>query len=214
VSWVSPRERRERNRRVLLWALGGMALVAAVSLIDTRMYHVFRTDDGVVERGWYQALRSVGYLPTWIVLAVAAGLLMSRRGRAERLAALVLPAALAGAVAEILKLIIGRERPTESGAHVWRGLFSGFDDGSGLGLPSSHAAVAFGGAFALAMLWPRLRVLALAIACGCGLTRMLTGDHFLSDVVGAGLVGYGAAQVVGSWVGISPPGRGFFGRIW
>lgn len=214
LSWTSRRERRAWNRRAILWVFLGIALVATVSLIDTRMYRVFRMDDAVFERGWYQALRSVGYLPTWIVVAIVAAVLLRVRDRAERVALLVLAPAAAGALAEVLKLVLGRERPTETGAHVWRGLFSGFDDGSNLGLPSSHAAVAFGGAWAVALLWPRLKGLAVALACGCGLTRMLTGDHFLSDVVAAGLLGYGSALVVGRWVGVVRDGSGALGRVW
>jgi undecaprenyl-diphosphatase len=127
---------------------------------------------------------------------------------------LVLSPAMAGAGAELLKLVIGRERPTESGAHVWRGLFSGFDNGTGLGLPSSHAAVAFGGAFAGALLVPRLRCLLVTLACGCGATRMLTGDHFLSDVVGGALLGYASARLVGVWLGASGSATGGFGKTW
>lgn len=81
-------------------------------------------------------------------------------------------------------------------------------------MPSSHAAVAFGGAWAVALLWPRLKGLALFLACGCGVTRMLTGDHFLSDVVAAGLLGWGAAVVAGRWVGVARGGFGALGHVW
>ena len=61
-------------------------------------------------------------------------------------------------------------------------------------MPSSHAAVAFGGAWMLAALYPRAAPIALALAAGCALTRVLEGDHWLSDVVAAGALGWAVAR--------------------
>ncbi len=122
---------------------------------------------------------------------------------------------IAGALAELAKLVVSRERPVRGdaiqneGAYVWKGLFQGFADSSNLGMPSSHAAVAFGGAAMLGVLFPPIRWLMLALAAGCGLTRMLSGAHFASDVVvGAGL-GVLTAWALGLVSGLgSGPGSG------
>lgn len=58
-----------------------------------------------------------------------------------------------------------------------------------MGLPSSHVAVAFGGAFALTHLWPRAGWVMVPLAVGCALTRVLVGQHFLSDIAGGAIVG-------------------------
>jgi undecaprenyl-diphosphatase len=60
-------------------------------------------------------------------------------------------------------------------------------------MPSSHALVAFAGAAALARLFPRATPIWYALAVGCGITRLLSGAHFLSDVVVGALIGVSVA---------------------
>jgi membrane-associated phospholipid phosphatase len=86
---------------------------------------------------------------------------------------------------------------------VYRGLLERFRDTSGLGLPSSHAAVAFAAGFMVWFVYPRAGPVALAVAAGCGLTRMLAGAHFGTDVFVAGVVGYAIARLLrpGGWAG-------------
>lgn len=203
------RARRSRWIALAAAALAGLALATA---LDEPVYRAI--DPSLESRArldrawWYLGLRHLGSF--WLWLAVGAALLGASRLRgrgAERFAGLrvMLAAGAAGLAAEALKLVIGRERPatirpTAEGVealvyqgHVFRGLFSGFTDGSNLGLPSSHAATAAGGALALGLLWPRLWWPGLAAAGGCGLSRLLTGAHFLSDVYLGIVVGWLAA---------------------
>jgi len=185
----------------VLWLIAILALATIVAtLLDRRLVAWLATTEPgararLVSRDWYQFLRAVGYLPTWLVLAGAIALL-DRRARGVGRGVLVLLAPIAaGALAELAKLVVARERPVRDGvihndaAYVWRGLLSGFSDSSNLGMPSSHAAVAFAGAAMLGLLFPPLRWLALALAAGCGLTRLLTGAHFASDVVVGASIG-------------------------
>lgn len=121
--------------------------------------------------------------------------------------------ASAGLIAEGLKLVIRRDRPdarlnldqTLSQSlpatfdYHWSkgaGSMSEFFASSDLGIPSSHAAAAFGGALALAILHPRLWVPALALASGCASTRLLARDHYVSDVIAGAAVGLIVAAVV------------------
>jgi membrane-associated phospholipid phosphatase len=87
--------------------------------------------------------------------------------------------------------------------YVLRGLFAGFWNGSNLGLPSSHAAVAAGGAAALIAWRPAVWPIAVVLAAGCAMTRLLSGAHFLSDVTLGAIVGYVAWRLVrpGGWRG-------------
>lgn len=214
----------DQPARPRLWPLLTWVAVTAgfvvVSLLDRAIYFGLRwqASPGVKPlevRDWYQFLRQAGYLPTWIVIGVAIVLFDARRAgrvgpsvgpaaslwaRARRGAALMLGAALSGAAAEILKLLIGRERPEGPGGvfqgYVFRPLLDGFRDGSNLGLPSSHAAVAFGGAFVLMRLFPGVWPAALAAALGCGVSRLLAGAHFASDVYAAALVAYACSAGV------------------
>jgi membrane-associated phospholipid phosphatase len=56
-------------------------------------------------------------------------------------------------------------------------------------MPSSHALIAFSGAAALAILFPRATPIWYALAIGCAITRLLAGAHFLSDVVAGTIIG-------------------------
>ncbi|MEZ6242622.1 MAG: phosphatase PAP2 family protein [Phycisphaerales bacterium] len=194
----------------LLWILAVLALATILAtLLDRRLVAWLATTEPeararLVGRDWYQFLRAVGYLPTWLVIAGALALLDRRARGIGRGVLVMLAPILAGAIAELVKLVIARERPVRDGviqndaAYVWRGLLSGFSDSSNLGMPSSHAAVAFAGAAMLGILFPPLRWLMLALAAGCGLTRLLTGAHFASDVVVGASIGVLTAWALGA----------------
>ncbi|WP_198928681.1 lipid A 1-phosphatase LpxE [Rhizobium sp. AC44/96] len=93
--------------------------------------------------------------------------------------------ALSGLVANLLKRLIGRARPEHFQEY---GIFS-FSPLSGHSFesfPSGHATTigAFFAAFAL--LFPRYRIAFLACALWLGMTRVMVGAHYPSDVI-AGL---------------------------
>lgn len=191
--YIKVRRRTEWLRGL---ALFGLALVLA-HLLDGPVYHLLVTDkDAVESKDWYQVLRQMGYLPTWILVALAMFLASGDRASAAgRAARVVLAAVLAGLVAEIVKRVLGRERP-DDGLYVFKPFLSAFADDSNLGFPSSHVAVAVGGCLAIARLYPGTLWLMLSLAIGCALTRMLTGAHFLSDCVGGGLIAWVFARLL------------------
>lgn len=102
----------------------------------------------------------------------------------------------ASALVHVAKFLIGRARPElflEYGAHSltpfandW--LFQSF--------PSGHSAAvgSFFGAFS--MLVPRLRILFLLGAVTIGITRVIVGAHYPSDVAAGLLIGLWAAMMV------------------
>jgi len=67
------------------------------------------------------------------------------------------------------------------------------------GFPSGHATVAFAVAAALCQAVPPRRPLWLAVAGGVGVSRILLNAHFLSDVIGGGLLGWCGGRV-GLWL--------------
>ena len=133
------------------------------------------------EHDWHRLLRVSGSILTWLVAGLALWL-HDRGGR--RAGRLVLCAGLSGLAAEGLKMVIRRGRPEAVfdgyGFLGWEGAWW---NTAALGLPSSHAAVAFGAAWALLRLSPRGGAVAVALAVGCGLTRVIDRAHFISDVV-------------------------------
>jgi len=190
-----------------LWRGLGITLVlfALARVIDREVYQRV-TFPTVYHRDWGRLLRIVGFLPTWITLAVgialAEGAEITRRPRARRRGWLLFwGAAGSGIAAELLKLTLRRERPgPHDGLHVFRDFAERTFSSAGLALPSSHTMVAFGGAAMLARLYPRARWVGYTLAAGCGLSRVLHRAHFLSDVIlAAGMSWLVVALIARRW---------------
>jgi membrane-associated phospholipid phosphatase len=180
--------------RIRTWG-GVLAAVGALALSVVLDPWVWRNASlaGIYERDWGRMLRVAGSLVFWVPLALAVWLAMRRAAlpRPGRAALLVWGPALAGGVAELLKLLVRRERPGfADGAYVFRDFAERTWSTSGLGFPTSHGMVAFGGAAVLAGLFPGTAPVAYAIAAGCALTRVLAGAHFASDAVGGAIFGW------------------------
>lgn len=97
--------------------------------------------------------------------------------------------AVSGIVADIIKIIAGRYRPSEL---FEKGLY-GFDffhiDRALTSFPSGHTATAFALAAAIAYLWPRFALTAWIFAFTIGFSRIAITAHYPSDVIGGALVG-------------------------
>lgn len=174
------------------WAVASLVAVGVAHLLDPVAWQHARLPT-VYDRDWGRLLRIIGFLPTWGVIALVFWL--DQRGLPRRgagTAFLLLAPTLGGAAAEVLKLALRRVRPDPD---VFGYAFRAFADGPlsnrGMGLPSSHALVAFAGAFAMARLFPRARWVFYLLALGCGLTRVLATAHYLSDVIVAACLAWG-----------------------
>jgi membrane-associated phospholipid phosphatase len=230
--WISPREQRARTERRLRAAALVLALLLVIVLLDRPVFLALYDAQSAAryeKREWYQMLRIVGYYPAWVFIG-AALLLHAMRPWPVRLGnqhrdprvprwllwpswlawptnwsgiLIMLSAGMAGLVCDLGKAIPGRLRPLQTGGYY---RFHGSPDdllhGASFGLPSSHAAVAFGAAFMVWFYWRWPGAVALAAAAGCGVTRLLTGAHFVSDVFVSALVAYAMAYV------LRPRGRG------
>jgi len=177
---------------MLLAVLAAVVGLLVVSLLDNYLWRTLRVSSpaALEKKDWYQLFRQVGYLPMWLLISAALWL----HDRKPRRAVLVfLSALLGGAAAELVKLATQRMRPGSQGDYVFRWATDSIPNADllkGLGLASSHAGVAFGGAFMLAYLFPRVAPLAIGMALGCSLTRLLMGAHFATDVYVAALLSY------------------------
>lgn len=106
---------------------------------------------------------------------------------------------LAVLLGELIKGAVGRGRPFVGGVanafnfshFAWSESYSSF--------PSGHATTSFALAFAVAALWPRLRMLALAYAAIICCSRLVLLAHHPSDVVAGGLLGWIVAMAVRYW---------------
>jgi membrane-associated phospholipid phosphatase len=179
-----------------------LALTAA-HLADAAAWQHLR-DPRVNDREWGRLLRSVGYVPTWIFGSAALWLATRRgpsaEGAGRRALALLLAPAVAGGLAELVKIAVRRQRPgAESAEYLFRPYDVDFWSTRGLGLASSHTAVAFGAAAVLARLLPGSAPVWYLLAGGCALTRVLAGAHYLSDTVAAAALGWLVAEGMWRW---------------
>lgn len=117
--------------------------------------------------------------------------------RAKRGSLLMLLTLLTGGlVTLVLKHVVARARPSMLLEHAHYGTatpFAGFPFNS---FPSSHAFTAFAVACVLAHLIPKWRTPLLVFAAIAGLCRVLTLEHFPSDVLASGFI---AAWCVSFW---------------
>jgi membrane-associated phospholipid phosphatase len=177
-----------------------LACVALASLADGWTYHHVAMPR-VYESDWGRTLRTFGYWPTWVIVAVAMWRHAGHRpadgtetrarslGRADA-AWLFGATTIAGIAAELVKLVIRRERPgLHAGVYGFRPWAERPFSSSGFGMPSSHAVEAFAAATVLAYCIPEVGALWYLLAIGCAVTRLLSGAHFLSDVVAGALMG-------------------------
>lgn len=179
------------------WTALAITLAATVValLVDRTAFELFNAPK-VYDKDFGRLLRVMGFAGTWVALALAVGLTSDGSQPARRIARrrgwlVFWSPVLAGALAEVLKIVVRRERPAlNDGACGFRPWDERTWSGSGLAFPSSHAAVAFGGAFMLARMFPRAKWVGIALAVGCGVTRIAARAHFVSDVVFAAGLGW------------------------
>jgi membrane-associated phospholipid phosphatase len=179
------------------------AILAVVAIIvahvgDGWAFRHFVKPD-IYDHDFGRMLRLVGYLPVWLVIAL--GIWLQTRDRRTALLLALVPTA-GGAVCAVLQVLLRRERP---GLHAGHYYFRPFLDrpfhGSEFGLPSSHAMVAFSGAWLLCRLYPRGWPVWLALAVGTALSRVAAQAHFLSDVTVGAVAAYFLVAVISSAAG-------------
>jgi membrane-associated phospholipid phosphatase len=161
----------------------------------------------VYETDWGRMLRNFGYLPFWLLAALA--LALHDRDQAawswwRRGALLAAAPTAAGIVGELLKILVRRMRPPDAGsAYSFRPFSDHPFSSRGFGFPSSHAVVAFAAAAILTAMFPRGKWVWYAAAIGCAVSRLLAHAHYLSDVIAGAAVGIGVATLV--WRYAAPP---------
>jgi membrane-associated phospholipid phosphatase len=128
------------------------------------------------------------------VIAILAAVAVLDPARRLHLPRLMVASLGTGLVANACKLVLARVRPHsysfEGGVadtfYQWLPWLTGSEY---QGFPSAHMATAAGLAMGLSWLYPRGRVLFLLLAISAGGQRIVSGDHFASDVVWGAALG-------------------------
>lgn len=131
-----------------------------------------------------EGVTNVGQPFTFQVLAVAAGIALWRTGRARTALFVVVTVLGAGLLGTAVKYLVARSRPTVEVVLVHP---------AGSSFPSGHSLTSFVALGVLVLLVRGHRALtacaAAFVALAIGFSRLALGAHYLSDVVGAWLLG-------------------------
>jgi len=123
-------------------------------------------------RPWAQPMRRAAAVPAFFLAAIA----------------------VSGLTVDLLKIIFGRTRPQllfAAGTYDFTWLGMRADHWS---FPSGHAATAAALMTALWCLWPRHLLFYVALAVLVAASRVITGAHYLSDIVMGGVIGIVATR--------------------
>jgi lipid A 4'-phosphatase len=202
-----------RGRALLLAAAIVLAELVSIVWID-RPLADFLHDDGGALLPLFNGIGNFGLGYPWLVLTGLAFALLRWGGRFERLrsrdaamrAVAYVPAfifaavAVSGLIVDLLKIVVGRTRPKllfASGTYdfTWFGWRP--DHWS---FPSGHAATAAALATALWCLWPRPLWFYAAAATLVIASRVVTAQHYLSDVVAGAVIGVATARFLATWL--------------
>jgi membrane-associated phospholipid phosphatase len=198
-----------RRRRWILFVVLAIVAMALAMLCDARVAQWAR-DSGAehflqTHKGLQKTLKAPGEYYFTIVVALIVALAHRLRWRAG---AFVLLATAVSGLNGLIKWIAGRTRPfhlfdSAGNARLapfdlspFRGGLSGLFVSKNLCFPSGHAALAFATAEALAILYPRARWGFYIVALIVGAERVLENAHYVSDVVGAAILGIVGVHLV------------------
>ncbi|MBU4574192.1 MAG: phosphatase PAP2 family protein, partial [Desulfarculus sp.] len=179
----------DRPIATLAHGLRGGALLALAQFISL-----------VADHDWFNVWLCVGLL-TGGALALGRGLTPGVRA----LLFVCVAVALTMMLGDTLKWCLGRYRPVMHFDHDLYG-FSWFAaKGKMHSFPSGHTFRIFSAMTALALVWPRARVLLLGFAVLVGVSRVVVTCHYPSDIIAGAFVGVFCALWVGSITGWGKP---------
>ena len=190
-----------RGKIATVLALFALALGAAALGDGTLAVSAGHAPHALVAIGLFiTAFGTSEYMFAFSALVAATAILAIGRGHrtwhggslrliAERAIYFFAAIAASGIVAQIVKHIVGRARPklfAVDGPYSFHGLSI---QNSWASFPSGHTTSAFAAAVALGFMRPQWRGRLLAAAVIIGLSRVLVGAHYPSDVVGGAALG-------------------------
>ena len=177
-------------RRRWLWLLAGVALIAATFLLDNRVDAALDAtrNPALKNIAWWCSKLGEGWVPAAAGIFLAFVFMLAKRPRAAaNIFFAVLTCELTGLAALILRILIGRTRPS---AHTPQGFYGLWHDGHWIlgkfefsSFPSGHAATAVGLAAAVWLVHRGWGAVVAVYALAVVWSRMALQCHHLSDVV-------------------------------
>jgi membrane-associated phospholipid phosphatase len=181
--------------KALLLVVVALAAIAALIAFDGDLALARALRDVAPElRRVARWITQAGDATAYLVLSALAAIFYGfvRRDRAATRTALLALAAFAssGILVNILKFLFGRTRPGVFYDHGVEAFLGPTWDSAIRSFPSGHATTVAVAAALVVLLAPRWGGLAVAGAALVGVSRLLVGYHFLSDVLAGFLLGW------------------------
>jgi len=180
--------------RRLAWVASAAVLLGALILLVDRPLAHYCNQHATGIHNAVAAVSTLGeaawYLVPSLLVFLIARFMVQRPAIAAGAVFVFLGVALAGLAADVLKVLVGRSRPSvlfkEGGYDIWPLQFNAHYQS----FPSGHAACVVAAALTLAVLAPRYRVQFLLAALLVALTRVVLAEHYLSDVVAGAAIAW------------------------
>jgi membrane-associated phospholipid phosphatase len=204
-----------KNEKLKLILLGVAALILVVIsllFLDQRAanllteeqalnsYRVTRELTDIGETGHWFALAFLCILIPWMYLKYARSVLPALRLRLERLQlwgnTFLLALIGAGLAVHLIKFAFGRARPNQSDDHYPWNFYFFNHHWHFHSFPSGHSQTLFTVAIGFAFAFPKYRYLFYVLAGLLAMTRVLLNQHFLSDVIMGGYMGYAISLLI------------------
>jgi membrane-associated phospholipid phosphatase len=206
---VKVKTETENASRLLRWVILTALSIAAIGLAflaDTIIATWIDANSSAAVWRFMQVVSRVGDWPGHLILGlvlIALAWLSGSKRWMRIFLAMLIACALAGIVARVGKIAIGRPRPSTHVEQIWNGpsLHSKFN-----AFPSGHTAAST--AFFVTLLLGagcRIGIPLLIIPLLIATSRMIVAAHYLSDVVGGFAVGVIAALFVAEQMQIRSP---------
>ena len=213
IRWVE-RRTETTSGRLTLWAISVLLLEAIAIFCVDRPLAEYLHKHPPAAQPFFHVVECFGLGYPYLVPSALAFALLRWGGGLERLRRwdssmramaqiplfLFAAVAVSGIAADILKIVVGRTRPKLLFADGTYG-FTWFGwRADHWSFPSGHAATAAAVMTVLWCLWPRSIWIYAAAAALVGIARVVTGQHYLSDVIAGAVIGVLTTRALASWI--------------
>lgn len=183
-----------------VWFFVGALLLLAAFYLDANVYAWVTQHQAPAAKSFMREVSRWGDWPTHVVLGAAGAAIAYRRRNRQWTTifiAMVLACAVAGAANRVIKIGMGRSRPSVELDAGWKSFRFRSDYNA---FPSGHTAASTAFFAALCFARRRLGLAFLPIPLIIAASRVYLNAHHLSDVVGGAIVGIACALLVWRFV--------------